>query len=551
MASTGETGATDNAELAGLVDDFLAEEVEEHPVLATSLGIDGHDDRLGEFSEGDFLRRQTNDASWLERFCAVEEEGLSLDDHIDRDLVVSTLQGRVATHDWTLWRRDPAVYLEPILYGVFELLLHRPRPEPELAADVAARLRAVPGVLSAARANLDPALASPVLVERAAGTCRAGIQYARRLAPAEIADLATRRAVTEAGEVAAGALEGFAAFLEELGAVASGSYAIGHSRYSALLIDKERLGYGATEMRERGRTAYDEIDAQMGELASRVEGTSDWREVMVRLKRQAPPSPDAMVEEYRSSTERARRFLLDTGVVTVPDGEQCLVVPSPTFQRSVLAVAFYIAPPPFRASLTGHFFVPCPPEGASDDEVAQRLADNSRHTIPTTSVHEAYPGHHWHLATAGRNPRPARKVFQTSYFAEGWALYAEAMMAEHGFFEDPRDRLGQLDARIFRAARIIVDTSLHIGDMSVEEAVRFMSTKTTLTEATARAEVARYCAWPTQASSYLTGAIEIERIRGRYLAEGGGTLTEFHDRLAGSGTLPIALAEQAVLGRPA
>ena len=73
--------------------------------------------------------------------------------------------------------------------------------------------------------------------------------------------------------------------------------------------------------------------------------------------------------------------------------------------------------------------------------------------------------------------------------------------------------LGQLEARLFRAARIVVDTSLHTGEMSVDEAVVFMHEKALVPMPTARSEVARYCAWPTQASAYLTGAMAIERAR--------------------------------------
>jgi uncharacterized protein (DUF885 family) len=102
---------------------------------------------------------------------------------------------------------------------------------------------------------------------------------------------------------------------------------------------------------------------------------------------------------------------------------------------------------------------------------------------------------------------------------------------------------------LFRAARIIVDTSLHSGEMTLDEARRFMMERANLTEPTARAEVARYAAWPTQASSYLVGCLEILEIRARYLARAGGgaaALRDFHDRLAGSGALSRALAERAL-----
>ncbi|MBW3650720.1 MAG: DUF885 domain-containing protein [Actinobacteria bacterium] len=522
--------------------------MEENPTLATRLGIEGHDGRLGEFSAADYDRRAANEEAWLHRFSAMADDGLDLDERIDRDLVVAILRGRRLERDWAVWRRDPATYLGPCLSGVFSLFLDRVHPEPELVELAAARLEEVPGVLAAARANLEAELASPVFVERGRGACRAGIAYARELVPAEVEDAGSRRRLAEAGEVAAGALEGFLAYLDEMGATARGPYAIGDELYSGLLQERELLGYGAAAMRERGRAAYDEISAEMAELAASIDGSGDWRSLVQRLNQDHPPTPEAMRDEYEDWTERARRFLLDSGIVTVPEGEECQVVPSPPFQRPVLAVASYSAPPAFRSSLRGTFFVPFPPEGTSAEEVQKRLESNSRHSIPATSVHEAYPGHHWHLITVQQKARPIRKVLRTSYFTEGWALYAEKLMREEGFFTDPRHELCQLDARIFRAARIVVDTSLHMGDMDFEEAVAYMSRNACLSEPTARAEVGRYCAWPTQASSYLTGAMEIDRIRGQYLASGTGNLTRFNDTIAGSGMLPIALAEQAVLG---
>ncbi len=287
----------------------------------------------------------------------------------------------------------------------------------------------------------------------------------------------------------------------------------------------------------------------MSELAGRIDpaGGGDWQALVRTLNQDHPPTPEAMRDAYEEWTEKARRFLHETGIVTMPAGEECRVLPSPPFQRPVLAVASYSTPPAFSPSRTGTFFVPFPPDGTAPAEVQKRLETNSYHSIPAVSVHEAYPGHHWHLVTVKLHPRPIRRVLGTSYFTEGWGLYAEKLMREQGFFTDPRHELGQLDARIFRAARIVVDTSLHLGDMTFEEAVTSMSTKASLSEPTARAEVGRYCSWPTQAASYLTGALEIDRIRDRYFAADLGSLRSFNDTIAGSGMLPIALAEQAVM----
>jgi uncharacterized protein (DUF885 family) len=156
-----------------------------------------------------------------------------------------------------------------------------------------------------------------------------------------------------------------------------------------------------------------------------------------------------------------------------------------------------------------------------------------------------------------RAPSRIRLVYGTPYFNEGWALYAERVMRERGFFTEPLQELYHLNATIFRAARIVVDTSLHIGEMTHDEAIAYMATKTALPEATARAEVGRYCAWPTQASAYLTGCLRILAIRDRYLAARGvsgapktapiETLRDFHDTIASAGSLPLGLAERAVM----
>ena len=533
-------------DLEDLLASWIDEEMRESPIRATYLGIDGFDDELGDHSRDGVKRRERRDLHWLAVFSAFADDGLSTDQRIDRDLVLSALRGRAALRDWEAWRREPAVYLNPCLSGVFTLFLHRSHSEPDLARFAAARLHAVPDVLEEGKRNLDAEVASRVIVERGQGQCRAGIGYARDLVPAEVQDEGLRNELAGAGEVAARAFEDFGRFLDDLASRAAGSYALGEQRYSALLQEKELLGYGAAEMRERGRAAYDELDAEMRDLASQMRGSDDWRTVVDELNANHPPTPEAMRDEYEEWTERARQFLIDHELVTMPEGERCEVEPSPPFQRPVLAVASYNAPPAFKPSLTGHFFVPYPPEGTPADEIQKRLESNSRSAIPTTAVHEAYPGHHWHLVWLQQNPRPLRKIVSTPYFVEGWALYAERLLHEHGFFTDPAHVMGHLEARIFRAARIVVDTSLHMGDMSFEEAVTFMHEKAGLAEPTARAEVGRYCAWPTQASSYLTGSLEIERIRAAYLDAGRGTVREFNDTIAGSGGLPIALAERAV-----
>jgi len=537
------------SEFAALARTFFDETLQDSPVLASQLGIDGFDDQLDDLSEAAFDDRRRRMAAWLDRFEQLSDAACaSFDELLDRDLLRSHLRGRAILDDWQMWRRQPETYLNPGLGGVFILFLHRLKSEPELVRAAVARLRAIPRALEDGRRNIQAELAPSVYVDRAIRQARAGARYFGEVLPREIADDRLRAELADWGGVASGAMEVYADFLrDDLLPRAKGQWAIGRERYSRLLREKELLQDDATSLRERGRREYDRLADSLRHFAQQIEGTDDWPSVLQHLNADHPGTPEEMLETYTTWTQRARQYLADTGLVTLPPGEECVVEPSPLFQRPVTAVASYNSPPPFSPSMRGHFFVPYPPDGASEQEVQQRLENNSFASIPTTAVHEAYPGHHWHLVTAKSHPSPIRHTFRTPYFSEGWGLYAEQVMREQGFFTEPRHAMAQVEATLFRAARIIVDTSLHIGDLSFDEAVDFMRTRANLPEPTARAEVARYCAWPTQASAYLTGCLEILRIRERFLGEHRGTLRDFHDRLASSGALPTALAERAAL----
>jgi uncharacterized protein (DUF885 family) len=536
---------------AELCDEFLHDEFEESPVRATSLGLTDYDDRLDDLSEEAVRRRMAKDAQWLARFRAVEPSRLTFDEQIDRDLVISNLRGRQIVEDFEMWRRQPDIYLNPGMQGIFLLFLHRLRPIPRLVEAALSRLRRIPGNLDDGRRNLRPEMVPPIFLDRAANQARAGARYVRELLPAQVEDPALASRLAEAGDAAASAYESYVEFLEAMRPEASGEWALGEERYTALLREKELLGFGTTELRDKGRVAYDELAAELTRCARELRDTDDWKRVLDELNDDHPRTPEEMRVGYEEWTQRARDYLAEHALVSFPPGEACAVVPSPHFQRPVLAVASYIQPPAFSTSMRGHFFVPYPPDGAPEDEIQKRLASNSYPGIPTTSVHEAYPGHHWHLVMSKANPSRVRQAFRTPYFSEGWALYAERMMREEGFFADLRHEMFQYEATIFRAARIVVDTSLHMGEMSWDEAVDFMLRHTALTEPTAKAEVTRYCAWPTQASSYLTGCLEIVRIRdaffGAYGSSGTDALRAFHDRITSSGGLPIELAERAVL----
>ncbi len=546
------------ATLEGVLRDLLAADFDAAPVAASALGLTDFDERLDDLSADAFRARDADAATFLARLDAIAVASLTAEGAIDRDLARSTLAGRLIMASFEPWKRDPVVYSGPITGGLFTLFLQRLRPEADLVDAAIARLEQAGDAVNSGIENLDATLAHPLIVERGMSAAKGAVRYVRDLVLLEIEDGRDRDRLQTAGAAAAAHLERWVAHLDDLRSRARGTWQLGEERYTQILREREVLSDDAHSLRDRGWQELERLDTQMTALARDATGNPDYVDVLRDDDEHHPPTEQAMLDSYAEWTARARAFLVETGLVTLPAGETCAVVPSPVFQRPVVGVASYTAPPSFSDRWKGHFFVPFAPDGASETEVESRLASNSYGSIPSTTVHETYPGHHWHLVMRKAHASEVRRVYSTPYFNEGWALYAERVMRERGFFENPIHELHHLNASLFRAARIIVDTSLHLGEMSFDEAVDFMRDRTAMPEPVARVEVGRYCWWPTQASSYLTGCLEILAIRERYLAARGlaavppadvpvEVLRGFHDTITSSGALPLGLAERAVM----
>ena len=182
----------------------------------------------------------------------------------------------------------------------------------------------------------------------------------------------------------------------------------------------------------------------------------------------------------------------------------------------------------------------------------KNTADRPRWTLPTLMIHEGAPGHHFQISLAqGIEDVPfLRKVYPFTAYAEGWALYAERIAkTDMGLYdEDPLGDLGRLQAEMFRAVRLVVDTGLHAKRWSREEAIDYMIAKTGRTSADVTREIERYVVWPGQATSYKMGQLAILDMRSKAERELGDEfdLREFHDVLLSSGSMPLGVLEEVV-----
>ena len=170
--------------------------------------------------------------------------------------------------------------------------------------------------------------------------------------------------------------------------------------------------------------------------------------------------------------------------------------------------------------------------------------------ITTLYLHEGAPGHHFQISLAQENPSlpDFQRFGGNTAFVEGWALYAETLGYEMGFYTDPQQHWGTLDDEMLRAMRLVVDTGLHTKRWSREQAIDYMLGNSGMGRTDATAEVERYIAIPGQALAYKIGSMTIQRLRHKAEKELGGKfdVRAFHEQVLGSGALPMAVLEAKI-----
>lgn len=200
----------------------------------------------------------------------------------------------------------------------------------------------------------------------------------------------------------------------------------------------------------------------------------------------------------------------------------------------------------FREKEASTHYVEGTPDGSRKAHVMVNTGDFAKRTtldIETTAYHEGVPGHHLQIAIAQELPAlpPFRQHEYYTAYTEGWALYAERLGKEVGFFQDPYSYYGHLQDDMLRAIRLVVDTGFHYKHWSRQQVVDFFHDHSAIDEPEVQSETDRYMAWPAQALGYKIGQLEILKLR-QYSKDQLGAkfdLRGFHDEVLGGGALPL------------
>ncbi len=531
-----------------LVRDRFERQLRAFPNFGTFLGLHAEDGRLADLSRDAVMHELEAERRFLADVEAVEDSEMSATGSFEREL--SLLSVRRAIFDvetQRLWERRASA-TDEVGDGLFLLFAREFAPLAERLRSMASRLEAAPAALEESKSRLgdrpvrlwnemelDAAGSLPSLFDEIVSTGRAELGE----------DSAEQRRLEAAADGAKKALEGYSGWLRELLDRSVDDFALGSEAYDELISLRAFDGLTTDEILEIGQEQLVLNHEGRRAAAREVDPDASEAEVLDRIKSDHPATFEEALESYQEVMFRARDFVAEHGLGTLPAGETLSVIATPEYLRRVMPFAAYFPPAKFDADPRGLYIVT---PSVDDDPGAMR--EHNRASISNTSIHEAYPGHHHQLSAATRHPSLARLMVDAPEFVEGWGMYCEQMMREQGFDATPQHRVIMYTDAIWRACRIILDIRLHRGEIGVDEAIDFLVEHTGFERPNATAEVHRYTYTPTYQLSYLLGKVLLLRLRDDEKRRLGAdfSLGRFHDALLYSGSLPISFHRRLLAG---
>jgi uncharacterized protein (DUF885 family) len=538
--------------LYDLVEARFKRVVEEEPTWATYLGIHEWDDRLPDPSRERILGDAAEDRAHVATLEALDPAGLSPEARFERDLELHHVRLRIFRGDTLrIWERR-STGASSIGDALFPLFTRDFAPLRERLQTIATRLEQAPAFLRGHRSRAVVPQVGPWLeIElRASASTPRFLDDILAAADAHASDVPERERNRLAAAIdrAKLAIEDQAEWIREILPGATPDWPIGRELYGQLLDLRAFEGLDADVILEIGWEQLERNHADRAAAAREIDPGATEAEVVERVKDDHPATFAQAIEEYRVAMRRARTHIIERGLATVPDDERVDVIETPPYLRGVIPFAAYYQPAQWDTNPVGVYIVTPDVDG---DPGAMR--EHYRAAISNTSIHEAYPGHHLQLALAARHPSLTRVQVDAPEFVEGWGMYSEQLLREHGFDDGPAFRVALATDAIWRAARIVLDVRMHRGEVSIEEAADFLIQHTGFERPNALAEARRYTYTPSYNLSYLLGKVlllELRETEQRRLGQ-AFSLRRFHDMLLRGGSLPISFHRRALHGEGA
>jgi uncharacterized protein (DUF885 family) len=548
-------------DLARLLDEIWQTKLRHDPEYATFLGDKRYDTELDDRSP-----REVNDAlargrDYITRLSAIDTTGLSHQEQLSVDLQIRELiedQEAAPFKEWEM----PVTQYQGIQLDLPQLAEHTQFDNPDDYDHYVTRLSKVPLAFSQTMTNMQsgmderrtpPAyLMEKVLaqVQAIAAEKPADTPFAEPLKsfPKSVS-AADEKRITDAvlNAIATDVLPMYQRFAKFLSAAYipncrkdPGVWSLpnGDAYYAFAVRRSTTLDKTPAEIHQIGLDEVKRDEAEMLAIAKKM-GYPDLKSFGAAIKANPklhPASADALLAAYRGYIAQMEPKLPQ------------LFGTLPKAKLEVVAIPAYMAPNQPQA-----YYDQGTPDGRRPGRVdinTYNFADRSLTDVETVAYHEGIPGHHLQISIQQelKDLPPFRQQAYYTAYTEGWGLYAERLGKEVGFYQDPYSDYGRLEADMWRAIRLVVDTGVHSQRWTRQQMVDFFHDHSTLDETNIQSEVDRYIAWPAQALGYKMGQLEILALRDKAQKALGQKfdLRAFHDVVIDSGALPMDTLEKQV-----
>jgi len=523
------------------------------PERATSFGDYRYNDKLADYSLEAIAKREKANENLLARLEAITTTGFSDQDQLSHDLLVRVLEQRITDYGLKEYEM-PINQQNGIHTGLADLPLSVPFDTVKQYEDYISRLHQIPRVLNQTtevlRAGMkDKLMPVRFLLEKLPAQCE-GISESdpflrpTKKFPATISPEDQKRLTQQITDAintdVIPAYKTFAAFLgteyapQGRAALAITSLPDGEKRYQNDIYARTTTHMTPDEIHQLGLREMDRIQAEMLVIAKK-EGFADLASFRASLKtnpKYIPTSEEQILDAFRHYIAQMEPKLSE------------LFTLLPKAPVTVEAI------PSFQAAAATHY-VTGTPDGKRPGRVVVATSNFKERSLiddEAIAYHEGIPGHHMQLSVQQQlSGLPKFRLHGLGFnaYIEGWALYAEELGKEVGFYQDPVSDYGRLSSELFRAVRLVVDTGIHSKGWSREQVVDFFRKSGAIDEPSIQSETDRYIAWPAQALSYKLGQLKIRELRERARKELGPKfdVRAFHDEMLDGGTLPLDLLE--------
>lgn len=536
-----------------LFDEQYETDLRNFPERATSFGDYRYNDQLADYSLDAIAKRHETDVAFLKRLEAIPTADFSDQDQLSHDLLIRVLQQRIA--DFGLKEYEMPINTQTGIHtNLADLPLSVPLDSVKHYEDYVSRLHQIPRVLGQVtevlRAGMkDKLMPVRFLAEKIPAQCE-GIIAAdpflqpTKKYPASISEQDQKRltqAITDAINTdVLPAYKKFADFARNEYApqgrttLSITSLPDGQWRYENDIYGRTTTHMKAEEIHQLGMREIDRIEAEMTAIAKQ-QGFADLATFRASLKtnpKYIPTSSEQVLDDFRRYIAQMEPKLPQLFT---------LLPKSPVTVEAI---------PEFQASAMTHYNTGTP-DGKRPGRVVVATSNFAERTLidnEAIAYHEGIPGHHMQLSVQQQlEGLPKFRLHGLAFnaYIEGWALYAEQLGKEVGFYQDPVSDYGRLSSELFRAVRLVVDTGIHAKGWSRDQVVEFFRKSGAVDEPTIQAETDRYISWPAQALSYKLGQLKFRELRERAQKELGPKfdLRKFHDEMLDGGTLPLDMLD--------